>query len=175
MPPLNCLYEKIPGAKNFTMHELLRSARAERLGIPNVPDLNSCARLIHITQEIAQPARDALGKIVVSSGFRSPLLNMATPGASLTSAHQFGAALDLQPKKVSAPELALWIVTYCEVWDQVIYERRPGGGEWVHVSLYPPGSPAPNRMQIRRHWPKDGDDYPHINRAQLAAWACARS
>lgn len=167
------LREPIRGAPNFTLHELIHSDKAMDLGLDNMPDADSCARLILIAQEIAQPARDASGPIRVSSGFRSAVVNLAV-GGSVTSAHQFGAALDLVPTLVSAALLALWISENCPVFDQVIYEHNSRGSEWVHVSLYP-ACDGFNRRELRRHFPQDGNKYPLINRAQLETWAEAGS
>jgi hypothetical protein len=160
----------IAGAPNFTLAELTRSATARRLGLDNTPDAESCARLVHVAQEIAQPARDFLGPIRVTSGYRSPRVNAAV-GGSPTSAHTKGAALDLQPlaPRTGVAELALWIVEHSPVWDQVIFERNAHGREWVHVSLWPPGE-RPNRRELRRRLPGDAG-YPHTTRAWLFAQA----
>lgn len=151
----------IPGAPNFTWEELVDSPTAERLGIDNRPDCEAEARLIHIVQEVAQPARDALGPIIVTSGHRCAALNRAV-GGSKSSAHLHGAALDLVPVRVSAAKLALWLVENLETWDQIINERDKKGREWVHVALWPPGERR-NRREIRRHWPGDGKRYPVIS------------
>lgn len=159
----------IPGAKNFTWGELIASPTAKRRGIGNRPDCVAEGRLIHIVQEVAQPARDALGRIRVGSGFRSAALNQAVGGA-LSSAHLFGAALDLEPRQTTTAYLALWLAYNLPAWDQIILERNKDGDEWLHVALWPTGERI-NRGEIRRHWPEDGRRYPEIKREEL--WGVA--
>ena len=164
--------DPIPGAPNFTYQELTFSQTVEALGLGNAPDCAAEARLVHIAQEVAQPAREALGPIVVSSGYRSPALNRLLGGAD-KSAHLLGAALDLVPRRVSVAALALWLVFNLGEWDQVIYERRRGRA-WVHVALWPPRE-RPNRGELRRHLPQDGASYPFITRTALELWAVTNS
>jgi len=166
------LRDPIPGAPNFSLYELTYSQTAEALGLNNAPDCAAEGRLIHIAQELAQPARDALGPILISSGFRSPALNRVLGGAQ-PSAHLYGAALDLAPRRVSAATLALWLVSHLPAWDQIIYERK-GGRVWVHAALWPPGE-KPNRGELRRHMPQDGPSYPFITRTALELWAVTNS
>ena len=81
---------------------------AEKLGLDNTPSCEAEARLIHIAQEIAQPARYALGPISITSGYRSPELNAKLHGASPRSAHIAGAALDMRPRMTCTAALALF-------------------------------------------------------------------
>ncbi len=73
-------------------------------------------------------------------------------GGSWSSAHLHGAALDLVPVRVSAAELARWLVNHLETWDQIILERDRQSKEWVHVALWPLGERL-NRRDILRYWP----------------------
>ena len=97
-----------------------------------------------LCQQILQPARDALGSLRISSGFRSEALNVAVGGVR-NSDHRLGYAADVIPTNGNTKALAKWIVDNCE-FDQVILEfgtdARP---DWIHVSADPK-----NRKQILR-------------------------
>lgn len=137
-------------SKNLTLAEAIRSARAERLGINNaIPKEHPehLENLKAVAQHVFQPLRDAMGApITVSSGYRSPELNRRTPGASSTSQHCRGEALDLVLPGRNA-ELFHHIRTRLQ-FDQLIWEHGTATEPaWVHVSLKRSG---PNRMQILR-------------------------
>ena len=87
-------------SENFTLHELLRSATAERN-----PDLRKqqwspgkkvVANLQYLATVWLQPVRDLLRcRITVTSGYRCPWLN-GIVGGSERSQHKVGQAADLQ-------------------------------------------------------------------------------
>jgi zinc D-Ala-D-Ala carboxypeptidase len=125
--------------RSFSRDELLRSERATRLGIPNAPTPEHEANLRALAWHVLQPLRDALGgPIRITSGYRSPALNAATPGSSKTSQHSLGQAADLVPG-AGAPFTAADIFHHIRLhlpYDQLIWEygdaRAP---RWVHVSF----------------------------------------
>jgi hypothetical protein len=129
---------------NFTLGELTFSQTAVMLRIDNTPTLGEIQRLRKLCEQILQPARDALGSLRISSGFRSKILNRAVGGVR-NSDHQLGHAADVIPTNGDTRALAKWIVDNCE-FDQVILEfgtdARP---DWIHVSADPK-----NRKQILR-------------------------
>lgn len=55
------------------------------------------ANAMRVLLEFAQPSRDLAGRHEVLSFIRSPALNEALPGASPTSSHMLGLALDFRP------------------------------------------------------------------------------
>lgn len=125
---------------HFSLEEMVASQTASRLGIDNTPSPEVLERLQRLCETILEPARVALGPIIVSSGFRSPAVDAAISRAvpnKYPSAHQFGDAADLIPLAVPKLTLARWIVRHVP-FDQVIaeygYRHEPA---WIHVSAAP--------------------------------------
>lgn len=135
-------------SSNFTLKEFTRSQFATRHGIDNTPKSNHIENLRRLCDKVLQPARNALGALDVTSGFRCDRLNTAIGGSS-SSQHRLGEAADVEPNRpdVSNLELAHWIVENVQ-FDQLILEyydpkEGPHSG-WVHVS-YREGD---NRKQL---------------------------
>ena len=121
--------------KHFPLDELIRSERAARENIPNTPTALHKANLSALAWRILQPLRDWYGKpITVTSGYRSPALNAATPGSSTTSQHSAGEAADLVASDGDNAALFHYIRKHLP-FDQIIWEygdaKQP---KWVHVS-----------------------------------------
>ena len=124
-------------SKNLSLSECTKSITAKRLGIDNTPDDWTTKNLKHIAKHIFQPLRDYFRKpIYVSSGYRSPDLNVAI-GGSVRSQHVEGRALDLDGDvygKVSNSQIFEYIRENLE-FDQVIWEfGDEDNPDWVHVS-----------------------------------------
>lgn len=84
--------------KNFTLYELLRSSTAERnpemKAQQQNPSEDVLKKLRYLAQTTLQPIREKFGcPIILTSGYRSPLLNTAVKG-STTSQHVVGEAAD---------------------------------------------------------------------------------
>jgi len=113
--------------KNFTLKELC----VTKTGIHNEPNAEQKEALRLLAVNILQPARDALGAITVTSGFRNAKVNAAI-GGSRSSQHMKGEAADLQCDDNAA--LFKFIKTLD--FDQLIWEfgdkEQP---DWVHVSF----------------------------------------
>lgn len=120
--------------KYFTINELTASAVAKRYGVPNVPTWREAENLRLLVDNVLDPLREAWGApIIVTSGFRSRMLNNIVGGAS-NSQHTAGMAADIRtlsdlPKDNKrlfdlAQELDL-------PFDQLIDEY---GYNWVHIS-----------------------------------------
>ena len=121
--------------KNFPLAELTRSERATREGIPNDPTPLHKANLSALAWRILQPLRDWYGKpIKVTSGYRSPALNTATPGSSATSQHSAGEAADIVASDGDNAALFHYIRKNLP-FDQLIWEYGTKQEPlWVHVS-----------------------------------------
>ncbi len=136
---------------NFRLWELTKSSTADRLGIDNTPNSEEIKNLRKLCEKILQPARDALGPIRISSGFRSEKLNIAVGGVS-NSDHRLGFAVDVIPISVSTRKLAEWVVENCPEFDQVILEFGTlDNPNWIHLSAAPR-----NRKQALRATREDG-------------------
>lgn len=125
---------------NFTLDELTYSATACRLKIDNTPTPEIKASLINLAKNVLQPIRNKWGApIVVTSGYRCPLVNKAVGGVP-TSQHCLGEAADVKVggktenkklfnlivKMINSGEL-----TVGQLIDEYNYK-------WIHVSLPTP-------------------------------------
>ena len=126
-------------SEHLDLAEVIRSETAKRHGISNMPTEEHIANFKLLAENVFEKVRNHFRcPIHISSGYRSKELNACTPGASKTSDHCFGRALDLDQQGHSHG------ITNKEVFDyikdnlnfkQLIWE---GGTEqepdWVHVS-----------------------------------------
>lgn len=119
--------------KWFSIEELCDSVTAKELGIDNTPTPQAVENMTRLINVVLDPLREAYGKpITTSSGYRSPALNKVTKGASKTSQHMTGEAVDIT---VKSKEGNKWLFDYIKEnlpYDQLIDEYNYS---WVHVSL----------------------------------------
>lgn len=122
-------------AKNFSLSELTKSQSAVRKGIDNTPNAKAIANLVFLAENILQPARDHFGPVVVSSGFRSSLVNRAI-GGSATSDHCYGYAADFEVPGVDNKVLAQWIRDNLKFRQLILEFYTPGdpSSGWVHCA-----------------------------------------
>ena len=140
-------------SKNFVLSEVTRSNTAKRLGIDNAPKNNHLKSMQRIISDLAQPLRDALGPIRITSGYRSPELNRAIGGSS-KSQHCKGQALDLQFWKdgqMCNKEIYDWVLNSDIEFDQMINEFDYA---WIHISL----KEKKNRKQVLEAYKDDDGD-----------------
>lgn len=118
-----------PITVNFTLEELTTTSRPEN----NDPS-HAQLRNLYALAFAAQCIRDVIGPMKVTSGFRSPAVNMAV-GGSATSRHLDGLALDFIPlamDRVEAYKHILNMLPRGLALDQVIiYENKPH----IHVGI----------------------------------------
>lgn len=119
--------------KYFTIKELCCSTTANKLGIDNTPTPQAVENMTRLINVVLDPLREAYGKpITTNSGYRSPALNAVTKGASKTSQHMTGEAIDIT---VGTKEGNKWLFDYIKdnlPYDQLIDEYNYS---WIHVSL----------------------------------------
>jgi len=128
------LNDTIPKAPNFKYKEFVKSDTAIRKGIDNTPNTEKrWQNMEKLAVNILQPARKALGRIRITSGYRSPELNVAIGGAS-GSLHCSATAADLEPLEegISLLDLLEWIHDNCK-FRELIYEWPLDG--WIHVAF----------------------------------------
>ena len=142
-----------PISKYVTYGEAIRSDNAARLGIPNIPDEAQLAAMKYVANEVFDKIRDHFGvPLHVNSFLRVPALNNSTPGASKTSSHMKGEAIDLSLLGRNM-EVFKWVYENRLVLDldQLIYEfydvNNPEQPAWIHVSKV---SYRKNRNEIIR-------------------------
>ena len=115
---------------NFALSEFEESQTADNTGIDNAVPRRYIGSIIKLTTYVLQPARDALGALRITSGYRCPELNQAVGGED-GSQHMRGEAADLSRGSIEKnTELFEWIRDTLK-YDQLILEN---GGAWVHVS-----------------------------------------
>lgn len=136
-------------SKYFKYGEVIYSETAQRLGIPNIPTEEQLEKIKLVLLNISDPIREYLGvPVFLSSGFRSAELNAATAGASKTSQHMKGEAIDHQHFGLHK-KIFLFVRDHLD-FDQLIYEfgdtNEPA---WVHVSYV---NYRKNRKQLLRYY-----------------------
>jgi len=118
-------------AKYFSLNEMIVSETAARLEINNTPKNSDIENLQWLCKKVLDPLRTKLGKsIVITSGYRSPVLNRQIGGSS-KSQHCLGKAADIIIPGMTAQEVFNFICKNTKLpYDQIIQEF----GRWVHIS-----------------------------------------
>jgi len=115
-------------SKNFTLEEMTHSRMAVKHHINNEPNKENIENLVNLVENVLQPLRDRILKpIVITSGFRSVVLNKLVGGA-YKSQHTLGEAADFYVINMNLKDVYKIIVEEFD-FDQVIYEFG-----WIHVS-----------------------------------------
>jgi hypothetical protein len=145
-------------SKYVTFGEAIRSDTAARLGIPNTPNEEQLAAMRYVATEIFDKIREHFGvPLTASSFFRSPNLNSSTPGASKTSQHMKGEAIDCFLSGRNA-EVFKWVYENKELldYDMIIWEFGTNDEPaWVHVSKV---NYRPNRREtLKAYHDQDGN------------------
>lgn len=124
--------------KYFTITELIKSATADKKGIPNNPTLTEKEHLVELVENLLDPLREAWGSaIMVTSGFRCPALNRAVGGAK-NSAHMTGYAADIKPANKKMKEFQAFVKKWIadKKFDQLIIEKPVKGiASWIHIGI----------------------------------------
>lgn len=124
-------------AKNFYLSEFTKSETAERLGLYNHPIEQHLENMKLVAENILQPVRDYVNRpVIITSGYRSPQLNVAI-GGSINSQHCKGEAADFEVPGISNRKLANWIAENLK-YDQLILEfynpKEGNNSGWIHCS-----------------------------------------
>jgi hypothetical protein len=137
-------------SKHLELFEMTRSETAKRKGVSNEPTPQHIENMKVLAEKIFEPIRRHFNSpIYISSGYRSAALNKIVPGASKTSQHSKGEAMDIDMdnsgSKITNAEIFNWIKDNLN-FDQLIAEFKQGNDlGWVHVSYNTDG---PQRGQI---------------------------
>jgi zinc D-Ala-D-Ala carboxypeptidase len=126
--------------QNFKLSELLVTST----GLINIPNANEVNNLKLLAVNVLQPVRDLLKTpIVINSAFRSEKVNQKVGGVS-NSQHRLGFAADIQTPKMDLMEAYKLIAKSSIPYDQLIYEVKPKGVKWIHISF----NPAKGRKEL---------------------------
>ena len=134
--------------QHFTLEEFQRSSVADAHGIDNTIPAQYIPTLEQLCRTILEPLRAFAGQpIIISSGYRSPSLNVKVGGV-YASQHTLGEAADIALPKADYTSWAdgkhhtdmetahRWF-TYLKEhtdFDQLILETTNGHDYWIHVS-----------------------------------------
>jgi hypothetical protein len=126
-------------SEHLSLAEVIRSETAKRHGISNMPTEEHISNFKLLAENVFEKVRNHFRcPIHISSGYRSKELNACTPGASATSDHCKGMALDLDQQGHSQGITNKDVFDYIKAnlkFKQLIWE---GGTEqeadWIHVS-----------------------------------------
>jgi NADH dehydrogenase FAD-containing subunit len=135
---------------------MTRSESAKRAGISNAPTKQHIENMRLLATNVFQPVRDHFKRpIHISSGYRSSELNASIKGASKTSQHSLGEAMDIDMDgtEITNKQVFDYIKNNLN-FDQLIWEfgtdKNP---DWVHVSFKSNGK---QRKQILKAIKKNG-------------------
>ena len=139
-------------SEHLDLSEVTRSESAKRNGISNMPTAEHIANFKLLAEKIFEPIRNHFRvPIIISSGYRSKELNASLKGASLTSQHCQGEAIDIDMDGSTNGVTNRMVFDYIKDnlnFDQLIYEFGDSNNpDWVHVSYESTGK---QRKQILR-------------------------
>ena len=139
-------------SEHLDLSEVTRSESAKRNGITNMPTAEHIANFKLLAEKIFEPIRNHFRvPIIISSGYRSKELNASLKGASLTSQHCSGEAIDIDMDGSPHGVTNRMVFDYIKdnlIFDQLIYEFGDANNpDWVHVSYESTGN---QRKQVLR-------------------------
>jgi hypothetical protein len=125
---------------HLELSEVIRSDSAKRNGISNMPTPEHIENFKLLAEKVFEPIREYFGvPIRISSGYRSKELNDKTKGASKTSDHCFGRAIDIDNDGTSITNKQIFdFIKNNLKYKQLIFEfGTDENPAWVHVSYDP--------------------------------------
>ena len=143
--PTSALPERL--SPHFTLREMTLSATAIRRHLSNAPSAEATLRLRQLCLAVLEPLRRRVGRVLITSGYRSASVNQAVGGAP-TSQHCLGEAADIYVSSSEQAEKYARIIQADTDFDQLLLE--PLGNRrkrWIHVSYT---RRRANRHQVRR-------------------------
>jgi zinc D-Ala-D-Ala carboxypeptidase len=119
---------------HFTLNEFVRSQTAARHGIDNTPSDAVYQNLLTTAAFMEEVRRICAAPITISSGYRSPELNLRI-GGSPRSQHITGQAVDFTAQNQTPRQTMNKLVASNLDYNQLILEHEnSSGGGWVHIS-----------------------------------------
>lgn len=128
---------------NFTLAEMTASQTADRKGLDNTPNATAIANLTRLAALLEQ-VRALLGKpIFITSGYRSPEVNIAI-GSTNRSQHPLGCAADFKVPGMTPKQVVEACIASDIPFDQIIEEFS----SWTHISVPNGASDKPRRQAL---------------------------
>ena len=97
----------------------------------NTPTMQHVANMTYGCLMLLEPARQAVGPIIINSGFRNSRVNRLVGGVS-NSQHLLGQAADIRPKDPAQFQRLVSFLKAHALTDQLL--TAPG---WLHISWTP--------------------------------------
>jgi len=97
----------------------------------NKPSLQHVANMTYGCLMLLEPAREAVGPIIINSGFRNPRVNALVGGVS-GSRHLLGQAADIRPRDPAQFQRLVDFLKTHNLTDQLLT-----GNGWLHLSWSP--------------------------------------
>lgn len=154
-----------PLTPHFSLEEFTRSDYAKANGIDNALPINyletmqSTAQLMERIRTLLSTIAGKDIPITVTSGWRSPALDLAIRKRNRTGDHSKAMACDFVAPAYGTPyQIAKTLSTAVVTLGigQLIYERPAKGREWVHVSIRSPEKPVNKVITITPDGPMLG-------------------
>ena len=150
-------------SEHLDLSEVIRSETAKRHGISNMPTEEHIANFKLLAENVFEKVRNNFRcPIHISSGYRSKELNACTKGASATSQHSTGEAIDIDMDGSANGVTNKMVFNYIKdnlEFDQLIWEFGTNDNpDWCHVSYSHTGK---QRKQILKATRVDGT--PHYS------------
>ena len=124
------MQEKIKLSEHFTLDEMTFSIEAARRGLMNNADAGVIRNLRLLCEHVLEPLRARFNSpIIVTSGYRSALVNAAAKGAK-NSDHLYGLAADIKITGIEPIIICRAIKEMDLPTKQIILEFN----SWTHVS-----------------------------------------
>lgn len=124
-------------SEHFSLHELTHSGIAIRHRIDNQPPAEAVDNLRQLCRHVLEPLRRRFGRIIISSAYRSPQLNLAV-GGNETSPHLLGLAADIHVSDDEQAQRMFDFLSRHTDADQLYFEHAMRNGcRWLHVGYAP--------------------------------------
>lgn len=131
-------------SEHFSLSEMLQSGVAVRFGIDNLPEDVASANisasdvkknLRFLCRTVLEPLRQRVGRVLITSGYRTEALNKLVKGVA-NSQHLFGEAADIYVSDAHQCHKYAKIITELTDFDQLILEPiHSKEKHWLHVSI----------------------------------------
>ena len=129
---------------HFTIGELTKT-KVNLRNVPNEEQVENLKRLCGWLEQLRRRWNNLYGEgddpIVINSGFRSPEVNKAVGGATLSN-HLTGCAVDIRcigiEQAIRYASILLDIADGTKRdYDELLIERSPKGNYWIHFAVRP--------------------------------------
>ena len=118
-------------SKHFTLAEFVNADKYP----DNKPTMQHVANMTYGCLLLLEPARQLVGPILITSGYRNPRVN-ALVGGVKNSQHLLGQAADIRPKDPRQFQRLIDFLRASPYTDQLLT-----GNGWLHISWNPFGKP----------------------------------